>query len=141
MTKIEWINLIGLAAAVAAGAYYVGHLSGRVDAMDPDESIRRIKETEDEALKKLEAAVGGFSDPANLHSEEFSWTQGQPPVQMIRVNEGICYLAFIRGKFEGTGESVSIDSRGDFWFLGGTSQQAGVAARARCWEFPTLSAD
>ncbi len=140
MSRMEWINLLGLLTAVVAGAFYVGHLDGRVDTINPAQAIRDINATRDSALQVIERATEGFSDPGSLQSDVFEWRQGEGAVQMIRVTEGICYLVFVTGRFQGGGESVSIYESGDFWFLGGNSLQAGIGARARCWKFPTFEA-
>lgn len=141
MTKMEWINLLGLFAAVAAGSAYVGHLSGRLDAINPEGAVERIESARDAALEEVGRANDSLSDLGNLHSDTFEWRQGRSAVQMIRVSEGICYLVYVTGRFEGGGETVSIYASGDYWFLGGSSRQAGIGARARCWRFPTFGAD
>ena len=111
MTRMEWINLLGLLAVVAGGSTYVGRLSGRLDAINPEAAIVRINEARDAALGAIERAKGGFSDPEGLHAETFEWKNGQSDVQMIRVSEGICYLVAVTGRFQGYGEEVSTTQR------------------------------
>ena len=65
----------------------------------------------------------------------FSWEQGQSPVQMIPTSQGICYLTYVRGKFEGIRESVSITQDNGHWYLSGDSRQEAVKAGAACWRF------
>lgn len=57
------------------------------------------------------------------------WEQGQPPLRLIKGTEGICVLTKVTGHFAGGGESVRvwIDDDG-YWYLGGDSHQADVAA-------------
>ena len=62
MTKMEWINLAGLIVAATAGSAYVGHLSGRVEALDINatESIEAIQEAEAAAREEIRAAADRF---------------------------------------------------------------------------------
>lgn len=59
----------------------------------------------------------------------YQWKQGDPPLRLIKYTDGICFLTGISGHFLGGGEQVRlwIDSDG-YWYLGGQSQQQGVAA-------------
>lgn len=127
MKLIEWINLGLLIAAVAGGSVYVGNLNGRVDTLQPE----RIEE----AVRKAVERIGKLAQPPSLVPQEFKWEQGKPEVEMIGMNEGFCSLVYVTGRFEGGGEAVSIDVKGNSWYLGGKSNQAGVAARARCWKW------
>jgi hypothetical protein len=65
-------------------------------------------------------------------SFSFTWSQGQPPVPMGSSAELFCFLTEIQGNFAGGGEMVRIFDSGGSWWLGGASQQSGVAARALC---------
>jgi len=57
------------------------------------------------------------------------WHQGEPPVRLIRKDEGFCALTMVTGSFQGAGESVKVYVGDDgYWYLGGESQQEGVAA-------------
>ncbi len=57
------------------------------------------------------------------------WHQGEPPVKLIRRDEGFCALTSVTGFFRGGGESVKVYVAEDgYWYLGGTSQQDSVAA-------------
>jgi hypothetical protein len=61
--------------------------------------------------------------------ETAKWSQGQPPVRLIRVEEGFCALTQVTGSFQGGGESVRVYVGDDgYWYLGGDSQQEGVGA-------------
>ena len=61
--------------------------------------------------------------------ETRTWSQGEPPVRLIRKDEGFCALTKITGNFEGGGESVQVHVAEDgYWYLDGTSQQEGVGA-------------
>ena len=59
----------------------------------------------------------------------FSWQQGDPPVRLIKRDEGICFLTGVSGQFRGAGEAVALTIESDgYWYLGGHSQAAGVSA-------------
>jgi len=59
----------------------------------------------------------------------YQWKQGDPPVRLIKYNEGICFLTGVSGHFLGGGEQVRLWIGSDgFWYLGGQSQQQGVSA-------------
>ena len=155
MTRIEWINLLALFVAVAAGGAYIGQLKGTLESLNPDEILERIEKAGDGALVKIGEASDGVSklhaeivdrierierdgeavDLGSLHPERFEWTQGSSPVQMIRVSEGICYLVSVMGTLDRGGDYLSVNARDDFWFLEGNARRAG--ARAQCWKFPT----
>lgn len=64
---------------------------------------------------------------------EFTWSQGQAKTRMA-TDDGFtaCVLTRVTGRFHGDGEAVEITRSNGAWFLGGKSQQSGVAARARC---------
>ena len=143
MSRTEWIKLLGLVGVAIVGALYIGELSGRVNTMNPEAAITRINAARDAVLEDIERMNEGFSDPTSLISRVYEWREGQQAVQMIRVSEGICYLVFVRGRFQGGGESVTIYESGDYWFLHGASQQrpGEVAGNARCWRFPTVGAE
>lgn len=59
-----------------------------------------------------------------------TWSQGEPPIQLIKQNEGFCFLTGVTGHFQGAGESVRvwIDKDG-YWYLGGASQQQGISGQ------------
>ena len=61
--------------------------------------------------------------------ETKTWRQGEPPLRLLRQEEGFCALTLVTGHFQGAGESVRVYVADDgFWYLGGESQQEGVAA-------------
>ena len=152
MTRIEWINLLALFVAVAAGGTYIGHMNGTLESLNPDELLERIEKAGDGELVKIGEAsdcvsnlgaeildrimkVNGPENRGRLHPERFEWTQGSSPVQMIRVSEGICYLVSVMGTLDRGGDYLSVNARDDFWFLEGSARRAG--ARAQCWKFPS----
>jgi WD40 repeat protein len=49
-----------------------------------------------------------FSDKV----QTFSWSAGQPPVKMLRKDEGVCFLSGISGAFHGYGEEVRPSGEG-----------------------------
>ena len=59
--------------------------------------------------------------------ETRTWSQGEPPVRLIRQDEGFCALTKVMGHFAGDGESVQVHVAEDgYWYLDGTSQQQDV---------------
>lgn len=78
----------------------------------------------------VSAALPPERETVLVHGLEFArWEQGQPPVKLIRSNEGYCALTMVRGHFAGGGEHVRVwvDEDG-FWYLGGHSYQHEVSA-------------
>lgn len=64
--------------------------------------------------------------------QEYNWSQGQGTVPLIRLDEGVCFLASVEGSFKGGGETVYVKHENGQWLLGGNSNQGGVAASAYC---------
>ena len=63
------------------------------------------------------------------NAETRRWSQGEPPVRVIREDEGFCALSMVTGEFNGAGESVRVWVGDDgWWYLGGSSNQKQVAA-------------
>jgi hypothetical protein len=80
---------------------------------------------------KLEAKEVGWS------AEIKTWAQGDPAVRLIRKEEGFCALTKVTGAFAGGGEAVQVFVGDDgWWYLGGISQQEGVAAECVVVRFP-----
>ena len=125
----RWVSLGSFLIVVISGAFWFG----RWEAQE-SQALKAIDEAKDEAIREFQKTLKiAFLDP---DTTTYEWNQGDEEVKMIRVREGICYLVYVSGMFEGHGEYVSIYERGDFWFLGGASQTVAVRARARCWKFP-----
>jgi hypothetical protein len=62
--------------------------------------------------------------------ETETWRQGEPPLRLIREDEGFCALSLVTGHFQGGGELVKVYVGDDgYWYLGGHSRQQGVAAQ------------
>ena len=76
--------------------------------------------------------------PAGFGAVEFrGWHQGEPPVKLIRKDEGFCALTGVTGRFEGDGEQVRVYiGDDDYWYLGGQSAQKGVAATCVIVRYP-----
>jgi hypothetical protein len=62
------------------------------------------------------------------------WSQGMAAIDLGPADGVFCYLTGVTGRFRGTGESVNVlvSDSDNHWYLGGTSQQNGVAATAAC---------
>ncbi|HEV7402566.1 MAG TPA: hypothetical protein VGO11_06565 [Chthoniobacteraceae bacterium] len=74
---------------------------------------------------------------AGWSTEIKAWAQGEPAVRLIRKEEGFCALTKVTGAFEGGGEAVQVYVGDDgWWYLGGISQQDGVAAECVVVRFP-----
>ena len=115
---------VWLSGAVAALTYACA-----TEVMEAPEEGMELVATEDPAATER---VGQIQSPLLAVTGEFSWSQGQPPVDMGSSTETFCYLTRIQGDFEGGGESVRIAGRNGRWFLEGSSQQSGIGAGARC---------
>ena len=67
--------------------------------------------------------------PAGFGNVQFrEWQQGEPPVKLIRKDEGFCALTGVSGHFQGEGEQIRVYiGEDDYWYLGGKSKQEGIA--------------
>jgi hypothetical protein len=71
------------------------------------------------------------------YSQEYVWNQGDDAVKMGHSSRCVALLTYVRGKFSGGGERVHVSIGSDgCWYLGGTSKQSGVRAKARCVGMP-----
>ena len=133
------IALILMLASVGVLFSFLKQLNA--DLASAEEGIARLSDELDvadkEALEHIKAESFSVDQTA-----EFAWRQGQGATRMIPVSEGVCFLTFVTGRFEGGGEQVRVSRNSEgYWVLGGASQQAGVAAGAACWRFPTVPAE
>lgn len=95
----------------------------------------------DAAAKKRKAKAGTqppwATKPAALQDlpggakyEFRTWHQGNPPIRLIRKEDGYCALTLVTGHFQGGGEVAGVYIGDDgYWYLGGQSGQEGVAAQ------------
>lgn len=141
MSKTEIGTIAGLLVAVASGALWLGHLTGKIEGLNP----KAIREAQSAAIIAIRGEVekwGSFVDPKH----EAGWVlkvkddRKVHEKQLISVDEGICFITGIQGKFEGNAEHVWIEPVLGHWFLRGTSRQPWVEVSARCWRFPGNSA-
>ncbi len=82
-------------------------------------------------LHRLPAAAASANAGRELGGavEFHTWQQGEPPVKLIRRDEGFCALTRVTGNFRGYGETVRVYISDDgYWYLGGDSQQNDVTA-------------
>lgn len=79
---------------------------------------------------EVEARAGCLGGHPPLR--EFEWSQGMPKVRMEAVQNNACFLTQVVGKFMGGGERVEITEENGHYYLGGSSLQSGVGAKARC---------
>jgi hypothetical protein len=68
---------------------------------------------------------------------EYTWNQGNPVTFMGTATNRTCFLTRVTGRFEGWGEVVQAYISDGSWYLGGSSQQLGVGAFARCVAVPS----
>ena len=80
-----------------------------------------------------EGAVASKSEALSWISGPYVWNQSDAVVAMQLVSTHICVLARVQGRFGGGGESVSVTEDGNFWYLGGASQQQGMGGAAYCY--------
>ena len=101
------------------------------------------QEDQEKVLSLLQpGALPDFRSHPVANGVEFrSWHQGEPPVKMIRKEEGFCALTSVGGGFAGGGEQahVYIDTDG-YWYLGGKSMQDGVSAECVIVRFAPVPA-
>lgn len=88
--------------------------------------------------KEAPAASTALRTEQRFSGVEFhQWQQGQPPVRLIRKDEGFCALTSVTGRFEGDGEQARVYvGADDYWYLGGKSAQRGVAAECMVVRYP-----
>ena len=90
-----------------------------------------------EATESNVQALSNFGGQSSFEPP-FKWRRGDAPVKMIRKSEGLCYLVFVEGPFEGPGEFASIYTERNFWFLTGSPDGNEITAKAQCWKFPAI---
>ena len=85
---------------------------------------------EETPVRLTTGAPSAPGKPAPGALVEFSsWRQGEPPVKLIRKDEGFCALTKVTGHFEGGDEGVKVYVGGDgYWYLDGYSEQDNVGA-------------
>ncbi len=67
------------------------------------------------------------------------WHQGEPPLRLIRKEEGFCALTGVGGGFQGGGEEIHVYVGDDgYWYLGGKSKQHGVDAECVVVRYPAV---
>lgn len=72
--------------------------------------------------------------PVGSYSAEYSWEQPQGRDTSMGSTSGrTCALTSVGGRFDGLNDYVEIYSSAGSWYLSGTTQQAGVFAKARCF--------
>ncbi len=75
--------------------------------------------------------------PAAGGAEFRHWHQGEPPIKLIRKEEGFCALTGVGGGFQGGGEEAHVYIGDDgYWYLGGKSMQKGVSADCVVVRYP-----
>lgn len=131
-----WASVV---VAVGSGAAYMGHLNGRIDALDPN----AIRTARDQAIKDIRSEVGEVANewraPALVYSMTVQDGANYNEPLGLGADEGICYLSSVRGNFRGDGERVWVAQEDGQWRLRGTSRSQGVHVEAHCWRFPWVA--
>ena len=112
----------------------IGSIKDDVATVD---SIRSDTEDMKRVQNSVQQALSSFGQP-NSFGTRYKWEKGDVPVEMIARNEGLCYIVFFEGSFEGDKESVSIYVENDAWFLKGNPEGNSIVAEAQCWRFPAI---
>lgn len=71
-------------------------------------------------------------EPALLTPEWFQWTSGEPSVVMGSVDERVCLLTRVGGRFDAADDGVQIMTDDGQWLLGGSAASGFVEAGAAC---------
>lgn len=87
---------------------------------------------------EIDDQIGYATDTLTV-SPEFTWSQGQPHVPMGPTSDRVCFLTRVTGRFHGAGEVVNAYISNGSWYLGGSSQQSGIGATARCIYVPNAT--
>ena len=67
-----------------------------------------------------------------LISDDFTWQQGQTPMNMGSAAARVCFLTRVQGHLDGAEEAVHARIIDGDWVLDGRSRHGGVGANARC---------
>ena len=121
------------------GFCFLGGVSGKFHGSG--EGVEVVLNSNREWILKVDSNQWGVSASAyciptiynysNLRSQ-VTWTQNAPTFY-LGSNYASCFLTGMRGKFQGAGERVTVSNNFGEWYLGGASNQFGVAASARCY--------
>lgn len=141
MTRAE---IVGIGVALLAVAVYIGKLDATVNSLnladDRDQALKAIADARNESIAAMESAMSSAiaaQSNASLHTDVYHWTAGAPPVRLIRVVDGVCYLTMVAGSFNSRRDMVFIEPIGDHWALDGRAGGSNIiAAEAHCWRFP-----
>lgn len=129
------------AARRKARAQYVHALKGAMkNALAADEleealAIRLEQRTIEKRVDDIAEIRRLLRTIAAGKFEERVWKHGQPPLKLIRADEGFCYLSGIGGAYDGDGEGVSVYLENGDWYIGGKSMQTSLWAKAMVVRF------
>ena len=106
-----------------------------VTMISPDEFRGRVRGQGQEGEFTMHRIPVPDAAPAPAAFETRRWQQGDAPIRLIRKEEGFCALTLVTGHFQGAGEMVRVYVADDgYWYLGGDSQQEGVAPQSQTTE-------
>ena len=76
------------------------------------------------------------------YSEEYTWTEGMPPIPMEHSDSCVAFLTYVHGDFNGWGEKafVAINEDDGYWYLFGQGNGHSITAKARCMGMPSTDA-
>ena len=122
---------------VPAAVSVVGCGAAPVECSDDGcQQTTRDPESSNALTPRDEENVGRVSEALSVPwaTGPIAWAQGDPQHALLATRaDNICILTKVGGHFRGGAESVHVYEDGDHWFLGGTSQQAGVNGEAYCF--------
>lgn len=88
-----------------------------------DEGNDAYRETAQQLIEELTTNAAATKRGFQLQVGKVFWQTGQKPVRMLHMREGVCFLFFVSGKFEGPDDAVTVDLRPDgYWYLEGRAK-------------------
>lgn len=88
-----------------------------------DEGNDQYRETAQVLINELQTNAAAAKRGFRIQIGKHFWMSGQPPVKLIHSNEGVCFLFFVSGKFDGPDDAVTVDLRPDgHWYLEGKAK-------------------
>jgi len=100
-----------------------------VTMISPDRFQARVRGQGQEGEFTMQRIAAPEAAPAPAAFDTRRWQQGDAAIRLIRKEEGFCALTMVTGSFQGAGEMARVYVGDDgYWYLGGDSQQEGVAA-------------
>lgn len=88
-----------------------------------DEGSEQHFKTAQTLIEQLQTNAAATKRGFNLQIGKVFWQTGQKPIRMLHMREGVCFLFFVSGKFDGPDDAVTVDLRPDgYWYLEGKAK-------------------